>query len=299
MYVKKVCDEIKKFPSFMEGWRADKRDGVVHSVETIYFGGGTPSFIDAGLISDILQTVRESFTVAPDAEISIECNPNSLTREKLQVYRDCGINRISIGVQSFNNRTLRTLGRLHNAKQAKAAVKLACKSFPNVSIDLMHSVPNANYKLRITNYKLLKKIKHVSAYALTSDRYTEVSDEKSIKEQQRIEKRLGKLGFDKYEISNFARPGFECRHNVVYWTCGDWLGFGEGAESHFGEEWSNNDRIMMGMRMVRGVSCELLSDKRQAVEELVRKGLVKVENGYVKCTENGFLLNNYVINSLI
>jgi len=291
-YVNQLCNEMKtpdalRHPLYNRG---------NYIVKTIYFGGGTPSLVDAGLIAKILKTIRTEFDVVPDAEISIECNPNSITREKLETYRDIGINRISIGVQSFCDKTLKVLGRVHNVKQAKDAIKLAGEYFDNVSIDLIHSVPDC--KLKISR-KHLTIVKHVSAYCLTSDKYMPVSDEVSIKEQQSIEKCLAKRGLEKYEVSNFARPGYECKHNIVYWTCGEWLGFGESAQSHFNEEWSDSDRIMLGLRMVRGVPRELLEGKWKAVEQLAAQGLLRVDNGMVACTSSGFLVFNSFLCKLL
>ena len=212
-YVENLCKEIN----------ASQKKCHEYSVQTIYFGGGTPSVIDGRHIEKILNTIRENFAVADGAEISIECNPNSVTREKLEIYRGCGINRVSIGVQSFSNRALKILGRLHNVKQAKSAIKISCEYFENVGIDLMHSIPGARFKFSRANRQILKKVRHISAYCLTSARFKAVNDRISIREQSRIERILAKNSLAKYEVSNFARPGWECAHNLVYWTCGEWL----------------------------------------------------------------------------
>ena len=283
-YVEKLCAEIRAFGAHR------------YTVETIYFGGGTPSLIDSEHVAAILKVIRETFTVAGDAEISVECNPNSITREKLLVYKDCGVNRISIGVQSFSNKTLRVLGRMHDVGQAKQAIKLANEYFDNISIDLIHSVPGCKIKIP---FKFLKMLKHVSAYALTSDKYEKVSDERSIKEQLRIERVLHKQGIEKYEVSNFARKGFECRHNLAYWECGEWIGFGTSAESHFNEPWSDNDRIMMGLRLVRGVPQELFANKTDAVKRFVAMDFLRIDNGYIACTSKGFDIMNQILCSLL
>jgi len=286
-YTAELCKEIAARGQQVTGY----------TVNTVFFGGGTPSFIDAKYIAKLLEAVRESFSVAPDAEISIECNPNSLTREKLAVYKAAGINRVSIGVQSFKNKTLQVLGRVHNVKQAKNAIKLAREFFENLSIDLIHSVPRCKTKIP---RRFLKLIHHVSAYCLTSDKYVSVADGKSIKEQQWIEKVLCKHDIQKYEVSNFARPGFECKHNLNYWQCGQWLGFGTGAESHFNEPWSGSDRIMLGLRMAKGVPFELVVHKKDEVDCMVTLGLLRyarndTEAEYVACTQKGFLILNQIL----
>jgi len=285
-YVEELCASLQT--------KVKQSHGYI--INTIYFGGGTPSFIDAQYIVTILETIRTSFTVAPDAEITIECNPNSITREKLEAYKCAGINRISIGVQSFRNKTLRVLGRVHDVRQARNAIKLAGEYFDNVSIDLIHSVPSCKVKI---SRRVLKSVKHVSAYALTSDKYEVVSDERSIKDQTKIEKILHKYGIEKYEISNFARIGYECKHNLTYWECGEWLGFGEGAKSHFNEPWSDNDKIMMGLRLVRGVPQVLLESKMTEVRRLAALGLLKIEKERVMCTGRGFMIHNQVLGKLL
>jgi len=296
-YIAELCSDIIK----------STQGKKTHIVQTIYFGGGTPSFIDAKYIADILQSIRDTFTVSPDAEISIECNPNSIIRDKLETYKNIGINRISIGVQSFSNRMLKILGRVHNVNQAKDAIKLACSYFNNVNIDLMHSVPK-NPRSSGTPFtkggiiklprRYLRMVQHVSAYCLTSDKFAQVDERQSIKEQLKVEKILAKLGYKKYEVSNFARTSFECKHNLVYWQCGEWLGFGTSAASHFNEPWSNNDRIMLGLRLTEGIDEKLVANKTDVVMRLESLGLVTCNNGRLACTDKGFLILNEIIRQL-
>ena len=281
----------------VEAIRAEARRDV--RVETIYIGGGTPSFVASHYIADILRAIRESFDVAEGAEVSIEVNPNSIDEEKLRAYKEAGVNRVSIGVQSFSNRGLRVLGRLHNVAEAKRAIRLAVGVFDNVSIDLIHSVPGVRVVLP---RRYLKKVQHVSAYSLTlhegSERgglWARVDEGWSIREQGRIERALRRCGIYKYEVSNFARPGFECRHNLVYWRCGEWLGFGTGAVGHFDEPWTDDDRVMLGLRLVEGVARGLLNGRERELAELEGLGLIEVTDERVRCTEKGFLLLNQVI----
>jgi oxygen-independent coproporphyrinogen-3 oxidase len=268
-----------------------------YAVETIYFGGGTPSYINADYICGILDCIRANFVVAGDVEISIECNPNSLTAEKAERYKAAGVNRISIGVQSFSNDTLETLGRKHTAEMATGAIKTAKKYFDNISVDIMYNV--AGHAVEI-DPAVLKLVTHVSAYALTSDRVQMAGENTSADEQIQIEKTLGECGFLKYEVSNFARAGFKCRHNLVYWRCGEWLGFGAGGKSHFGAKWSRADRIMLGMRLAEGVPMDIIgADKASIIAELVDLALLEIENGRLKCTDRGFLLLNQILLKII
>ena len=282
-YIERICEDIKNPRRFATP--------PLQKVNTIYIGGGTPSLLSELQVEELFKTLRANFNVDKDAEISIECNPCSLTESKLQAYRRVGINRVSIGVQSFCDKGLKVLGRLHDVKKAKTAIKLACKYFDNVSIDLMHSVPGVKPKLP---RKYLKMVQHVSAYCLTSDKYPQIDDKQSIKQQTKIERVLKKCGLEKYEVSNFAKKGYECRHNLVYWECGEWLGIGEGAESHLGE-WQTADKVMLGLRLVRGVPVEWLCDKQGIVDDFVERGLLQIQDGRVSCTAGGFLVLNQIL----
>jgi oxygen-independent coproporphyrinogen-3 oxidase len=309
-YIENLCREISTY-------------NCSHTIDTIYFGGGTPSYIDAEHIKKILNTIREKFAVEPSAEISIECNPNSLTMEKILAYKQMGINRISIGVQSFSDKTLRILGRLHDVKTAKKAIKMAVGVFDNVSIDLIHSVPKSGAfpPTPPLPKRYLKMIQHVSAYCLHSDKYPEIDENESIKQQMKIERVLKKCRLEKYEVSNFARhtPSrrcratpfkergtFMCRHNLKYWNCGEWLGFGTGAQSSPEYESSANrrhDEIMLGLRLARGIPLEWVADKKDIIENLVKMELLKTfaaaDGVRVVCTPRGFLLLNQILLKII
>lgn len=299
LYAENLCQEIKEF-------NAESADGVCAS--TVFFGGGTPSFIAPYHIKRILDTIRGTFNVLPSAEITIECNPNSLTDKKLAEYKSFGINRISIGVQSFDNDTLKKLGRTHTAEQAAAAVHAARKAgFTNINIDLMHSIPNS--ALTIRHPELLNLVTHVSAYALTPD---QVPEAQSIREQKLVEKMLRANGFKKYEVSNFARPGYECEHNKVYWDpTREYLGFGTGAHSLFNNkrfsdtesyERTENDifveTVMLGLRTTRGVSLDILNGKQKQIEELLKLKLVKITKNRLVATQKGFFVLNAIIRKL-
>jgi len=290
-YVDDLCSEMAAKSNFLRN----------HIVETIYMGGGTPSLLEPAEIWKIITTLNSCFNIADDYEFTIECNPNSISLEKVSCWRNWGINRISIGVQSFSKKTLKILGRLHTVEQAKASIILAANFFDNISIDLIYGVPNGPLVLP---QQYLEMVKHVSAYCLTSDKYEKPDEEIVLAEQKTIENTLWGQFIDKYEISNYAifdydGEDFRCRHNLNYWRCGEWIGFGRGAESHFNEPWSIEDKIMLGLRTVEGISIELLNDKREEVDMLVKMGLLKTENGRVACTNRGFLLHNQILLKLI
>lgn len=309
------------------------------SAGTIFIGGGTPSILTNAQISKIFKHLPKA------AEVTIETNPNSVTKAKLLHWLSLGINRISIGVQSFDPAVLKTLGRIHTVKQAIDAIKLAHEcGFRNINLDIIHSVTNAPVKIPPDIFKYLT---HVSAYALIIEPNTPfarthlltpagqvdpnrvISDDESIKQQKQIELQLGFNGFEKYEVSNFARPGFECKHNLAYWRpqTHEYVGFGLGAHSyindtrysnttdfdkyvsgHFLEEKSKKicnlddllvESIMLGLRTTHGVEAQLLSHKQSELRMLKDLKLVKEDNGRISATGKGFLLLNQIIEKLI
>ena len=228
-------------------------------VDTIFIGGGTPSTLLDGQILDILQSVKNNFNVSDNAEISIECNPNSLTDAKLKEYKQAGINRISIGLQAYNNRLLKLIGRLHNKKQFDNAIKL-CKinGFDNINADLILGIPTqklCDVKRELWHLKRLK-VKHISAYGLIVEEGTKLSEnlkngvynlpseEIQVKMYDYTKKYLQKHGFFRYEVSNFAQKSYESKHNLKYWTNKDYLGLGLTSSSYCdGYRWKNTDNF--------------------------------------------------------
>lgn len=274
-----------------------EKKAVGYIVRTIYFGGGTPSCVDPKHIQNILSAILQSFVVCENPEISIECNPNNITSTLMEQYKSFGINRISIGVQSFYDEVLKKLGRKHNVKTAVNAIDIACKYFKNVSIDLIHSIPDCKPKLP---RKILSKIQHLSCYSLTSDKFEPVDDERSIKEQMGIERKLAKFGLEKYEVSNFAKKGMICKHNMAYWTGGQWLGFGESAQSWFDKPWSKSDLIMLGLRLTQGLGLNYFNEAQiKQLKMFCDQGLLQIANGKASCTARGFLLLNHILSKII
>ena len=239
MYAKRLMEDIGVM---------GKRYGEI-PVETIFIGGGTPSVPDSGLIVEIMEHVRHAFHVADGAEISMEANPGTVTREKLTDYRKAGINRLSFGLQSANDQELKLLGRIHTWAEFLESFTLAREcGFANLNIDLMSALPGQtceSWKETLSRVTDLDP-EHISAYSLIieegtpfGERYGSeegrklLPDEDSEREMYHETKRFLKdCGYERYEISNYAKPGRECRHNIGYWTGVPYLGLGLGASSY-------------------------------------------------------------------
>ena len=239
MYAKRLMEDIGVM---------GKRYGEI-PVETIFIGGGTPSVPDSGLIVEIMEHVRHAFHVVDGAEISMEANPGTVTREKLTDYRKAGINRLSFGLQSANDRELKLLGRIHTWAEFLESFTLAREcGFANLNIDLMSALPGQtceSWKETLSRVTDLYP-EHISAYSLIieegtpfGERYGSeegrklLPDEDSEREMYHETKRFLKdCGYERYEISNYAKPGRECRHNIGYWTGVPYLGLGLGASSY-------------------------------------------------------------------
>lgn len=221
-----------------------------YQVKTIFFGGGTPSAVKPEYIRDIMKCLNEHFDIAEGAEVTIECNPGTLDVCKADIYRECGINRISFGLQSADNTELKMLGRIHTFEQFKESLSIAEKAgFDNINVDIMSALPGQTMEsYKRTVEKVLEcNVKHISAYSLIVEEgtplydrldtdYPELPDEDTERQMYYYtEDSLASAGYVHYEISNYARPGYECRHNVSYWERTDYLGFGIGAASLFEE----------------------------------------------------------------
>lgn len=215
-----------------------------YEVSTLFFGGGTPSILPDGYITEIINSIKENFNYK-FIETSIEGNPESLTEKKLKEFRRCGFNRLSIGVQSLNNLELKSIGRIHDSKKGLNAIENATKYFDNVSVDIMTGLPNQTTDSikdtisQLSNFDL----KHISCYSLILEDGTPLFNDvkfgkvilpdadyfSELWDTAKIE--LQKLGFLRYEVSNFAKKGFECVHNIGYWKRSDYLGLGAAAHS--------------------------------------------------------------------
>lgn len=244
-YADALIREIKFYGSKMQDY----------FVTTIFVGGGTPTWIDADKMAEILNTIYSSFQVSDDAEISMECNPGTVTMEKLEKYRKAGVNRLSIGLQSADDKELQILGRIHTFEKFVKTFEMArLAGFANINVDLISGIP---YQTENNFLQTLQKVaclrpNHISAYSLIIEEgtpfyeaykyelelqeagkktYILPTEDEVYRITKLTQQYLAKAGYEQYEISNFAQPGYECRHNIGYWTRENYLGLGLGAAS--------------------------------------------------------------------
>lgn len=221
----------------LEGWRADAEG---REVASIFIGGGTPSLMSGGALAALLAGLRERFPLAPDCEVTLEANPGTVEAGKFARFREAGVNRLSIGVQSFSDERLKRLGRIHTADEARRAVGEARSVFENFNLDLMYALPgetSAGLREELEE-AVASGATHLSCYQLTIEPGTAFAkrvpeglpDEDETAEMgELVEEILGRAGFGRYEVSGYARAGRRCRHNLNYWTFGDYLAAGAGA----------------------------------------------------------------------
>ena len=220
-------------------------------IVSIFFGGGTPSLLSAAALDTLLTAIRTRLPLVHDAEITLEANPGTVEADKFAAFREAGVNRLSLGIQSFDPAHLKALGRIHDADQARHAAALAVRHFDNFNLDLMYGLPGQTVAQALADVEqaLAFAPTHLSCYQLTIEPNTAFAvsppalpeSDRCADMQDASEARLGEAGFDHYETSAFARSGRQCRHNLNYWTFGDYLGIGAGAHGkltlHDGKVW--------------------------------------------------------------
>jgi len=320
-----------------------------YQARSIFFGGGTPSIPPAEKIAAVISQLKTCLDFAPDIEITLEANPGTLTPEKLAIYRNAGVNRLSIGVQSFDDAILKNIGRIHNAREAEEAVLMAqTAGFDNISIDLMYALPGQDMAAwaDTIDHALRLPVSHISAYSLIVEPGTEmerrvnsgavtIADDDTVNEMQRLAiHRLEKAGFMRYEVSNFAKIGRESRHNMIYWTLGEYLGLGSAAHSLMentrfanppeleryiaGERMLNvetrslsdqkEEMLMLSTRTLRGLDLnawrrdfgeDFVEKHRRVIEKFKSYGLIEVENGFLSLTTMGLELQDSVVLELM
>lgn len=315
------------------------------AVDTVYFGGGTPVLLGEHL-TELLAAIREDFTLLPDAEITLEANPAECDVAILRTLREGGFNRVSFGVQSLWDEELRQLGRRHTAEEAVEAVRAASEAgFANISADLMIATPGQTMQSleRTLDGLLSLPVTHVSGYLLKVEEGTpfhrqriweQLPDEDTQAEAYlRVVERLSRAGFRQYEISNFAKPGLECRHNLRYWRCEDYLGIGPAAHSLYGGKrfavapdlaafmgaseqqvsvtddapLSFSERLMLALRLNEGVDLATLCGEEgrdpapllAKSRTMARGGLLTMEDARIALTPQGMLVSNEVITQLL
>lgn len=349
-YVLSLVDEILAHGS-------ERKYVSDYEVTTIFFGGGTPSILNASQMQRIFCALENSFEIVPDAEITIEANPGTVTIEKLEAYRACGINRISFGLQSTNNEELKLLGRIHTYEEFLESFHLAREyGFDNINIDLISAIP----KQTLSSWEeTLQKVielrpEHISAYSLIVEEGTPFakmygegcpreqdlpSEEEERKIYYRTKEMLKAAGYNRYEISNYAKEGMECKHNLGYWERKEYLGIGLGSASLIhNTRYSNTsdlakyikdakepDKIQedtqvlstqeqveefmfLGLRKMIGISERefektfgISIDKRygEELQKLIREGLLEKRDGRIKLTDGGIDVSNYVFAEFI
>jgi len=223
-------------------------------VVSVFFGGGTPSLLSPAAIDELLAAFRALAMLSPEAEITLEANPGAVEAEKFAGFRAAGVNRLSLGIQSFNDGHLKALGRIHGAAEARRAAQLAGEHFESFNLDLMYGLPGQTHEQALTDIETALSFSpaHLSCYQLTLEPNTrfaafppELPENDSCADmQEAIEARLAAAGYANYETSAFARAGKQCRHNLNYWHFGDYLGIGAGAHSKL--TW--HDRVLRQMR---------------------------------------------------
>ena len=223
-------------------------------IATVFIGGGTPSLLSGAAIDTLLTAVRTRIPLLPDAEVTLEANPGTVEAGRFAAYRDAGVNRLSLGIQSFNPRHLQALGRIHDGREARQAIELAVRHFDRFNLDLMYGLPGQTLAeaQEDVDTALGFAPKHLSCYQLTLEPNTRFAAEPpQLPEadlcadmQDAIEARLAETGYRHYETSAFAQAGHECQHNLNYWLFGDYLGIGAGAHGKL----TMHDRVLRQMR---------------------------------------------------
>lgn len=279
-------------------------------VETVYFGGGTPSLLSISELKSILDKIQRSFPVAADAEITLETNPDDITREELEKWKMAGINRLSIGIQSFFEEDLQWMNRAHTAEQAEKSLEMATQYFDNITIDLIYGSPlltDAKWKQNVEKV-LSFNIPHISCYSLTVEPKTPLQKMinkgklENINPDQQSEQFLllmqwlGEAGYEHYEISNFAKPGHRSKHNSSYWQGKKYLGLGPSAHSFNGKsrQWNianNNSYINSLKKDILAFEKEVLTEE-QRMNEYIMTSLRTIEGLDLSYIETKFGIDN-------
>ena len=295
------------------------------SFDTVYFGGGTPSIIEPSLIGELLNASREQFDIDDNSEITIECNPSADLSNAFLQYYEYGVNRVSIGMQSAVDGERFALGRRAGRAEVEKTVNDArAAGIENISLDIMLATPKQTLESLDETFDFIDKmqVKHISAYMLKIEKGTRFydmrerldlpSDDEAAEMYLKTVRSLSDIGFKQYEISNFAKDGFESRHNIKYWELTPYLGIGKSAHSfwqgerfYYGEDMNivpdgkgggEDERIMLGLRLSRGIEKSLL---KKPFENLVKMGLMRDLGSRVALTPQGMLVSNTIINELI
>lgn len=345
IYVERLCRRIRYWSDVIHNYG--------YEIVSIFVGGGTPSILTEAQITQVFEAVHKSFPIREDAEITLEMNPGTDVKDKLPVYRELGINRLSMGLQSADNEELKCLGRIHTYEDFRQVYQWAREAgFTNINVDLMSAIPGQT----LESYEdTLRKVadlepEHISAYSLIIEegtpfyerygegRHAEELPDEDIERQMYV--RTGEIledyGYHRYEISNYAKDGYECRHNLGYWDRKEYLGLGAGASSLMDHiRWKEPDHIgpstglvleeredftrlrrkdemeefmFLGLRKINGVSeydfyksFRVSMDEiyKESIENLIKEGLLVREENRIRLTDRGIDLSNYALSQFL
>nr|WP_296264985.1 radical SAM family heme chaperone HemW [uncultured Merdimonas sp.] len=333
-YVESLCQKIRSYRNLAKAYH----------VVSIFIGGGTPSLLSSRQMEGIVKALKSTFEMDPDVEFTVEANPGTLSLEKLQGYRRLGINRLSLGLQSTKEEELRCLGRIHSFGEFLESFRQARDAgFTNINVDLMSGIPGQTLESWEESLKTVAGLgpEHISAYGLIIEEGTpfyemygehgsrkegheeDLPDEETDRRMyHRTKEILRGYGYERYEISNYARPGYECRHNRGYWERTEYLGIGAGAASlidnqrwNEGEEKTSLSRedqmeeyMFLGLRKMEGVSkdkfrqlfgCEMEAVYGSVLESMYEKNLLESSGDFVRLTELGIDVSNYVMSEFL
>ncbi|MBE5741430.1 MAG: radical SAM family heme chaperone HemW [Clostridiales bacterium] len=331
-----------------------KNQYIDKTFDSIFIGGGTPSIVYEGFIASLARKLYSSFHFKDKIEFTIEVNPSSFTKEKFFEYVESGVNRISVGVQCLDSKLLANNGRIQSMENIKDTFKILKNSeFPNVNSDVMIGLPgqDAGSVLKTVKFLIKHNVKHISTYSLQLEKHTMLYDKlrrgkiKPVSEKvmlsiyNKVYKLLTRHGFHRYEVSNFAKPGFECRHNKKYWDGTDYLGLGvsahsfidgyryyntkrldtyidhmkEGKSAVYSREYvsiaeSRTERIMLSLRTTVGLDLsqfmtdfneDLLRSKAEQIKKLKDMKMIEIVDGFLRITKDYFYVSNSIIVELL
>ena len=302
-YVNCIIEEIMK----------KEIEGKFKEVSTIYIGGGTPSIIDSKNIIKILETIKNRFNITENTEITIEVNPGTVTKEKLDDYKKAGVNRISIGLQTTHNRILNLIGRIHSYEQFIETYDLVQKvGFENINVDLMLAIPTQTESELIESVKKVIELNpnHISLYSLIVEENTElekmifseaielIDDKTERKMYWKTKSLLEKNGYNQYEISNFAKKGYESKHNLDCWNQEEYIGFGVAAHSYINNKrYSNIENLEKYIELIKNkkindiININEIQNREIKAKEFMMLGFRKIEGVSISEFERRFRIN--------
>ena len=345
IYVERLCRRIRYWSDVIHNYG--------YEIVSIFVGGGTPSILTEAQITQVFEVVYESFPIREDAEITLEMNPGTDVKDKLPVYRKLGINRLSMGLQSADNKELKCLGRIHTYEDFRQVYQWAREAgFTNVNVDLMSAIPGQTLESYVDTLRKVADLEpeHISAYSLIIEegtpfcerygegRHAEELPDEDTERQMYVRTReiLEDYGYHRYEISNYAKDGYECRHNLGYWDRKEYLGLGAGASSLMDHiRWKEPDHIgpstglvleeredftrlsrkdemeefmFLGLRKIKGVSeqdfyksfkVSMDEEYKDNIENLIKEGLLVREEDRIRLTDRGIDLSNYALSQFL